>query len=362
MRVERGETRRRERDECDSIFSFSYQIKNIQPYVDSNKISEFVLALEGDLVRLKVPKRRWPDILLMKGANVIMPPQGEVDATVELDAHICSSESVPLGDRLLEVLLRCASEQEKVRSEELVSDDEVSESSSNTVSVVIRESSSPESVVVDSNSVSCQSKGANVIMPPQGEVDITVELDAHICSSESVVSTEVDSDSESSISLCGREAASVCAPELVEKPVEVTVSPEQQSCVSKAVNVVELRSSEKKKSVVSDEESVVRTRKQQVREECCVDSSVYDEDLLEGLGSLGEAESSEKENFRKETREDKTLQHVRVLATENKMGYSWEDGLIFQTNEDSVEGVRKRLVIPKGRRDRSVWPMTELAT
>ncbi len=38
-------------------------------------------------------------------------------------------------------------------------------------------------------------------MPPQGEVDVTVELDAHICSSESVVSTEVDSDSESSISL-----------------------------------------------------------------------------------------------------------------------------------------------------------------
>ncbi len=43
-----------------------------------------------------------------------------------------------------------------------------------------------------------------------------------------------------------------------------------------------------------------------------------------------------------------------MLASEGKLGYSWEDGLMFQTISDCLEGERKRLVIPKGKRARLI--------
>ncbi len=51
-----------------------------------------------------------------------------------------------------------------------------------------------------------------------------------------------------------------------------------------------------------------------------------------------------------EMKSDQMLNSVRVLADTFKMGYQWENGLIFHLSEDAVDSPKKMLAVPKSRR------------
>ncbi len=52
-----------------------------------------------------------------------------------------------------------------------------------------------------------------------------------------------------------------------------------------------------------------------------------------------------------EVKSDRSLSSVRTLVDNNRMGYSWENGLIFLTSDDSR---RKMLVVPQSKREQLI--------
>ena len=85
-----------------------------------------------------------------------------------------------------------------------------------------------------------------------------------------------------------------------------------------------------------------------------VGSSVSDEEWDGNLGAPAVVNGNRREEFVSELKSDQTLNSVRVLADTCKMGYQWENGLIFHLSEDAVDGPKKKLVVPKSRRTQLV--------
>ncbi len=55
-----------------------------------------------------------------------------------------------------------------------------------------------------------------------------------------------------------------------------------------------------------------------------------------------------------EVKNDRSLSSVRTLADNNKMGYTWENGLIFLTSLDDDDSPRKKLVVPQSKRKKLI--------
>ena len=51
--------------------------------------------------------------------------------------------------------------------------------------------------------------------------------------------------------------------------------------------------------------------------------------------------------LRKAFKDDCSLKHIRGLVHHDLSGYSWEDGILFQSVNDPTLGKRKRMVVPK---------------
>ncbi len=52
-----------------------------------------------------------------------------------------------------------------------------------------------------------------------------------------------------------------------------------------------------------------------------------------------------------EVKSDRSLSSVRTFVDNNRMGYSWENNLIFLTSDDSR---RKMLVVPQSKREKLI--------
>ena len=58
----------------------------------------------------------------------------------------------------------------------------------------------------------------------------------------------------------------------------------------------------------------------------------------------------DKEIFKKEQREDKTLSKLMAWANANEKGFAWDDGLLVNYLDTPANITWKRIVVPMGRR------------
>ena len=58
----------------------------------------------------------------------------------------------------------------------------------------------------------------------------------------------------------------------------------------------------------------------------------------------------DREIFKKEQREDKTLSKLTAWANDNEKGFAWDDGLLVNYLDTPANIAWKRIVVPMGRR------------
>ncbi len=100
---------------------------------------------------------------------------------------------------------------------------------------------------------------------------------------------------------------------------------------------------------------MLRKRKQLEQKVSEEDASVLVGENELDLELPGAVDENENEKLGKEIECDETLVHQRLLVNGGKMGYVWDGKSLFHECEDTVVGLKRRLVVPVGRRKHLIY-------